>query len=90
MAISRLFTEHPASVGESYVQHMRHAAGFATRMMLCGVACMIHAALPFLFVRTGSRLVVELNERMVLSRASCTPSPETDEGSPISHSRDSS
>lgn len=69
----RLFTEHPASVGESYAQHLRHAFAFGVRMMLGGLACMVHGLLPFLFVRTGSAQVRTLHARMVLSRARPLP-----------------
>jgi hypothetical protein len=65
----RLFTEHPASVGESYGEHLLAAAGIGARMVLAGLACMIHALLPFLFVRTGSRAIAELNLRFVRRRA---------------------
>jgi Family of unknown function (DUF6356) len=68
MALSELFTEHPASVGETYGEHMSRAAGFGVRMMLGGLACMVHAVLPFLFERTGSRAITELNDRMVVNR----------------------
>jgi hypothetical protein len=62
------FTEHPASVGESYWQHLRRAIGFGARMVGGGCACLVHAFLPFLFVRTGSTCIQELHERMVLQR----------------------
>jgi hypothetical protein len=68
MNLARAFTEHPASVGESYSQHCVCAAGFGARMMYGGFACLIHAALPFLFVRTASRTIAELNERMINQR----------------------
>jgi len=60
----RFFTEHPASVGESYGRHLRRATIFGVRMVLAGMACLVHALLPFLFVHTGSRAVAELNESM--------------------------
>jgi hypothetical protein len=79
MDLIRPFTEHPASVGESYLQHLGRAVGFGARMMFAGVACVVHGVLPFLFVRTGSRAISELNERMVLNRrvVSVTSSPLT-------------
>jgi Family of unknown function (DUF6356) len=70
MEISKLLTEHPTSVGETYAQHLAHAIGFGTRMVLAGVACILHGLLPFLFVRTGSRAVAQLHERMVINRRS--------------------
>jgi uncharacterized protein DUF6356 len=64
----RAFTEHPASVGESYLEHLGRASGFGIRMMFAGLACLVHGLLPFLFVKTGSRAISELNDRMVLHR----------------------
>ena len=62
------FTEHPASVGENYVEHLRHAAGFAVSMIGGGLAVLVHAVLPFLFVKTGSGIIADLNTRMVTNR----------------------
>ena len=69
MGLRRLFTEHPASVGETYLEHLCTAAGFATRMMLGGVACFLHALLPFAFRRTGSACIEQLHDRMVMNRS---------------------
>lgn len=68
MNLIRAFTEHPASVGESYTQHLFRAVYFGVRMVFAGIACLVHGVLPFLFVRTGSRAIAELNDRMVVSR----------------------
>jgi Family of unknown function (DUF6356) len=68
MNLKRAFTEHPASVGETYSEHLVEAVCFGTRMMLAGIACLVHGALPFLFVRTGSRAIANLNERMITNR----------------------
>jgi hypothetical protein len=37
-------------------------------MVLAGIACLVHGILPFMFVRTGSRAIAELNERMIADR----------------------
>ena len=68
MRISEIFTRHPATVGETYGQHFRAALGFAARMLIGGLACLVHAVLPFLFVRTGSGIIDELHDRMVVNR----------------------
>jgi hypothetical protein len=68
MSLERLFTEHPETVGETYWQHMAHAAGFGVRMVLGGICCLTHALLPFLFVTTGSGVIASLHDRMVVSR----------------------
>lgn len=62
------FTKHPASVGESYFEHLRHASGFAGSMITGGLACFMHAILPFMFTHTGSRVIATLNTRMITNR----------------------
>jgi hypothetical protein len=74
------FTEHPASVGETYLQHLAQAASFSLRLIGGGVACLVHAVLPFLFTRTGSRVVVTLHERMVLNRAAAPAHRQAEPG----------
>lgn len=66
--IKRAFTEHPASVGESYVQHMGMAFGFGAKMVVSGLACLIHGIFPFLFVCTGRKCIEDLHTRMVTNR----------------------
>ena len=61
-------TDHPAQVGESYLQHLGVASGFGARMIVGGVACLIHGILPFLCTTSGSRTISSLHERMVVSR----------------------
>ena len=63
-----MFTEHPASVGETYLQHLWRATCFGARMVLCGLACLVHGLLPFLCVRTGSRAIATLHEQIVTHR----------------------
>jgi hypothetical protein len=74
-SLSSLFTEHPATVGETYGQHLVSAAGFSVRMLGAGLACLIHALLPFLFVRTGSNTIAKLYDRMILNRSRMVASP---------------
>ncbi|MFQ5564258.1 MAG: DUF6356 family protein [Parvularculaceae bacterium] len=67
--LARLFKDHPASVDETYMQHMGRAFGFGGRMICAGLACMLHALLPFLFVTTGSDAMAKLHEEMSARRA---------------------
>lgn len=69
MSLKAKFTEHPASVGESYGEHFLMAMGFALTMLKTAFACAVHAVLPFLFVKTGSECITELHERMVTHRS---------------------
>lgn len=66
--LSELFSRHPASVGETYTEHMQVAAGFGFRLFLASMACFVHALLPFLFERTGSTAIQSLHGSMVISR----------------------
>ena len=52
--LQELFVAHPASVGESYAGHARFAGLTGLRLVLAGLACVVHGLLPFLFVRTAS------------------------------------
>jgi hypothetical protein len=58
------FTAHPASVGETYAEHLVVAGSFGGRLLLAGLACLVHGLFPFLFVRTGSRTIADLHQRM--------------------------
>jgi len=69
MDIGSWFTAHPATVGESYAEHLVMATSFGCRMVLAGVACTLHGLFPFVFVRTGSRAVADLNKRMIAGRS---------------------
>lgn len=68
MTLHELFNDHPASVGESYAEHLAAASGFGWRMILAGLACLAHGLLPFLFTRTGSDAIRDLHTRMVTNR----------------------
>lgn len=67
----RHFREHPASVGESYFEHMGCALYFGGRMLMAALACLLHAFLPFLFQSTGKRTISDLHHRMVTHRHKC-------------------
>ncbi|HEY5624572.1 MAG TPA: DUF6356 family protein [Gammaproteobacteria bacterium] len=72
MPFSRLFKDHPASVGETYLEHMRAALWFSTTMARAAFCCLVHAFLPFLFTKTGSGAIERLYEAMVVARDSYT------------------
>lgn len=60
----RVFLDHPRDVGESYGEHFATAAGFGVRMVAGGLACIVHAVVPMLFVRTASDTVKSLYATM--------------------------
>jgi len=63
-----MFREHPASVGETYVEHLGVATSFGLSLIRAGLACLIHAVLPFVFTTYARRAVVELHRRIVTHR----------------------
>jgi hypothetical protein len=71
-----IFTKHPASVGETYFEHLETAGSFGSRMIVAGAACMLHGIFPFLFVTTGSQTVKHLHERMITHRTRIKAAPE--------------
>lgn len=66
--LRKAFTEHPASVGETYSEHLVHASGFGLRMIAGGIACLLHGIFPFLCIKTGSRQIITLHDKMVTNR----------------------
>lgn len=62
--LNRLFLDHPRTVDETYVEHFRTAMGFGTAMLAGGAACLVHALVPALCMRTGSDTVKRLYGRM--------------------------
>jgi len=58
------FTRHPATVGETYGEHLAFASGIGSRLILAGLACLVHGFFPFLFERTGSRTIIALHARV--------------------------
>ena len=63
-----IFTAHPASVNETYFEHMGVAFRFSVTLLFAGLVCLVHAVLPFLFEKTGSRQVEHLHQIMVANR----------------------
>lgn len=64
----KLFRDHPASVDETYLEHMGVAFSFGSRMFVASLACFIHGLVPGFFTKTGSNAVRGLYERMVTKR----------------------
>ena len=65
----RIFTTHPRSVGESYLEHMQTALWFSGRLFSAAFCCLAHAAFPFLFEKSASEIITQLHDRMVTNRS---------------------
>ncbi|MDA7425632.1 DUF6356 family protein [Thalassococcus lentus] len=64
-SLQRVFVHHPQSVDETYFEHMRFAGWFAARLLAAGFAALIHAVIPCLFEKTASRMIQDMNARIV-------------------------
>ena len=71
--IPSLFTAHPASVEETYTEHLGVAHSFAWTLLAAGLACFVHGLFPFLFVNTGSSMIAGINQRMTAGRRRFPP-----------------
>ncbi len=62
--LDKLLFAHPREIGETYTRHAGHALVIGSRMILAGLACLVHALLPGLFVRTATRTVEDVQTLM--------------------------
>ena len=60
----RSFTEHPATVNQTYFQHFFFAMRFAVLLIVAGLAALIHAIIPALFAHTASQIVGRLHRQI--------------------------
>ena len=68
MKLFNWFIRHPASVGETYGQHLIAAVGFGLKLVAGGLGCLVHAVIPELFARAGSDCVASLHARLTERR----------------------
>ncbi len=64
MEIKRHFTEHPASVGETYGEHFKVAAGFAGSLAMAAMAAAVHAVVPSCCSKSASKRIIAMHDRM--------------------------
>lgn len=62
--LQALFTEHPASINESYFQHFRHAMRYAGILGVTAAAAALHALIPCLCESTARQKIAALNEEL--------------------------
>ena len=58
--LNAIFTEHPASVSESYFEHLRFALSFSGLLAYAAFAAFIHALVPCLFEKTAGNIIRQL------------------------------
>lgn len=59
-----LFLDHPATVNETFFQHMRFALGFSFWLGVAALAALTHAFVPALCETTASRILKRLHGRI--------------------------
>lgn len=76
----KVFLDHPASVGESYSRHLVAAGWIGFTLIGAGLACLVHAIVPCVFVTRASEVVARVHGFTSgrRNRATCTPAAGTD------------
>ncbi len=59
-----LFIDHPASVDETYFEHLKFATMFALMLSGAAMAAFVHALIPALFEKTASNIIRKLFHRI--------------------------
>lgn len=62
--LAAIFLDHPATVNETYFQHMRFAFSFAFWLGTAALAALVHAVIPALCETTASRILKRLTARI--------------------------
>jgi|TARA_B110000495_G_C22819764_1_gene478528 hypothetical protein len=60
----KLFTNHPHSIDETYLEHMICASSYGFKMIFAGFASIIHAVFPFLFETKASECAKQINKEV--------------------------
>jgi hypothetical protein len=76
MDLKQLFTQHPTSLNETYLEHLKFAEKCGIRMILGGAALLIHGLFPFIFAKTGSSTVDSVTNAMITRNKTATNSSE--------------
>jgi hypothetical protein len=74
--LDRVFLAHPRTVDETYLEHGAFALRFASRLLLAGMAALIHAIVPCLCETTASRIILGMHAEIVARRTAANrPQP---------------
>ncbi len=64
MGFKKMFIDHPASAGETYFQHAGRAIIMSLRMLGAGLAALVHALIPGLFITKAGDVAIEVAEEI--------------------------
>lgn len=70
-----LFVDHPASVGETYWQHWRHAGSMLLTLLGAACALFVHMWVPAAFPTTASTRLGSMLERNASRQPSSSSNP---------------
>tara|TARA_B100000214_G_C23708328_1_gene508530 strand:- start:433 stop:621 length:189 start_codon:yes stop_codon:yes gene_type:complete len=56
--------KHLEEANMTYFQHLMRALRFSTLLISAGIACLVHAFLPFVFEKTASNLISEISKEI--------------------------
>jgi hypothetical protein len=68
-SLGAAFRDHPASVGETYLQHLTLALSYSVRLFAAGLAALVHGFLPFLFEKSASVAIKQMHEEIAARKA---------------------
>lgn len=58
--LHKIFTEHPAATGETYLEHLWFTVSMSTRFVIVSAILLTHGILPFTFTRTASNRIEKI------------------------------
>jgi hypothetical protein len=58
------YNRHLIEIGENYFAHFSFAAKSSIKLMIASFILIIHAILPFIFIKTGSNYVKKIHNQM--------------------------
>jgi hypothetical protein len=73
--LSRLFVEHPRSLGMTWAGHGAGAVKIGAELIGAGCAAIVHAAVPGLFTETAGKTVTRIYDH-IQSRKAGADNPE--------------
>jgi hypothetical protein len=77
MTLKQHFTEHPASVDETYFEHFKVAARFARCLTVAAGAAAVHAVVPSKCTKTASERICALHAEMTSGKRGAASSLES-------------
>ena len=64
-----IFTKHLEERNMTYFEHLKHAFSCGIDSLCCSLIFVVHGFIPFLFEKTGSTMIKDLNDRLNGSNA---------------------